>query len=101
MEMVRMVEVPRIIPTLLLLMDCHYQMLRCDFKKARDNDHIVAKYMQDHDDEYPSMEMLLMHKYYGKIKMFVYCQELPLSVRFIPFDDAAFASKLGSLIRSN
>lgn len=79
-------------PIQLLVMDFHSDMCQMDFNRAFANERYFAEFLQNHDSEYPTQDLIMVGEQYREIRTFKYSQELPLSVRFISFEDRAAVS---------
>lgn len=81
----------RVRPSAELWKDCFAELHKCDRKKSCANQKEAAKYLQDHDHEYPTKELAFVSGYYRHIIELMYCKEIPLSARFASLGGAADA----------
>lgn len=70
-----------------LIYDCTTDMMKGDFRKSRTLEPSVVKFLQDHHLEYPVGLVSMFTVLYQYIKDYLYCKEIPLAIRFIPFED--------------
>lgn len=77
--------------------DSTSELFESDRKKFRASEMEAAKYLQENDHEYPTMDLAVVAGYYRHIIEIIHCKEIPLSSRFLSLDHVVYRGPVPTL----